>query len=178
MKLSCLAIVVLLVASVPSEAAAQRGEKKCTPEVVEAAHTMNGEVFRDCDVTKRASIKAEPRVEARYGELSCVVAEVEFVVDSTGRADTSLVMVIVDANSQDFARALLQHVRRIEFKPAIKDGVAVRQVMRLRRGFETKKSFVIGGVGSDGRMPATAIPRPGHQGEIQGTPVTRCRPGG
>jgi len=59
---------------------------------------------------------------------TCYSADLEFVVDSTGRPETSTARV-VRANDSNYAQAVLATVPSWRYEPASRDGMPVRQIV-------------------------------------------------
>lgn len=91
------------------------------------------------DVTTPAklmeSVIASPRYpDALAGSGATGVVVLMFVVDEHGHVDRKTVQVINDADYL-FAKAVRDYIGNVRYAPAIKDGVAVRQVVQFSVGF-------------------------------------------
>lgn len=166
-------MVVAVLALSPSLAAAQRGSEKCSVEAIDPVHTQRGPVLRDCDVESKASLRREPRLQFDFPrDVGCLIAEFEFVVDTTGVIDTTGVVVVVDGNNTEFVRYLRSRLGEFRYKPAKHEGALVRQVVRYRKAMKLEKlSFTVAAVtgpggtvrtGSIGSGPALPPPNSGR----------------
>jgi hypothetical protein len=112
-------------------------------------------VYRDCAVDRRARL-------VRHGDLSsyrppsnvsCLKAELEFVVDADGRPEVVTAKVI-SASEPAFGEALLESLPGWRYAPAQKAGVAVRQIVRERQAI----AKVAVAVSSGGASRPTPLP--------------------
>jgi hypothetical protein len=100
-----------------------------------AWYLARGPVYRDCAVDRRARLlttNGRPQFQPPTPPLAgtaCYSAQIEVVVDSAGVPELETVRV-VRANDPAFADAVLASLPRWRYQPALKSGVAVRQVVR------------------------------------------------
>ena len=105
----------------------------CAATPGDSATTRPGAVFRDCDVTVRARAIDRPMTmdfqAPETGEAqSCFSAELEFVVDTTGRPEVQT-MKIVRTNNLPYAQWAMSAISQWRYSPAQLNGVPVRQIV-------------------------------------------------
>lgn len=98
-----------------------------------------GPVYRDCAVERAARLlttQTHPDYRPTTPRSTCYSADLEFVVDSTGRPEVPTIQV-VRANDQGFAESVLAMVRGWKYDPAVRDGKAVRQIVTSHQVMST-----------------------------------------
>jgi hypothetical protein len=98
-----------------------------------------GPVYRDCAVDRQASLQGaaiNPQFQPTSMALNCYVAEVEFVVTAAGQPEANTVRV-TRTNDRAFGDAVRDIVPRLRYEPAMRDGVAVRQIVLEKRMVQT-----------------------------------------
>jgi hypothetical protein len=161
-----LACIVTLVALVGSGCASAGGaaahHESCALRAADSTFAAGSPVYRDCAVDKKAEpINPSSRIDFRAPQVGnyCYSADVEFVVDQAGIPEPNTVR-IVHANEQVFGQAVLDAVSSWRYRPAIKDGRPVRQIVEERRAVQTAVVVVRAGSGPPaGPPPRTAAPR-------------------
>lgn len=127
----------------------------CSVAAVDSAWLASGPVYRDCDVERPAAARTTGRPRFTFPrELSCVIVELEFVVDSTGRPRPETARV-VSTNSAEYAELLLETLPRWRYEPARRAGAPVHQVVHVRHArADERLPFVIQGQRPPPRAPA------------------------
>jgi hypothetical protein len=137
-------------------AARSAGSSACAP--VRAEFSLFGQtVYRDCEVDRRARLQTplpEVPYTLRRGE-SCVRATIDFVVDAAGHPVLSTARV-ARGSDPTFAEAVLGTLEALRYEPALKEGRAVPQLVRLGRSFAVRGNVVLGGAPSAVRPPRRA----------------------
>ena len=153
-------IVIFISAVVASAACASTSttvrSEQCVLAAADSIYLEAGPVYRDCAVERRAVLTdRSPRADFRpsstptQGEKACYVAEVQFVVDTTGRLEEGTPRVL-RTNNPDFATAAVSAMKRWRYTPATIQGVPVRQIVREKEGMATEVVVV----------PMGGVPRP------------------
>jgi hypothetical protein len=103
----------------------------CTQPELDSLWLVAGPVYRECEV----DVPARPRDPYLYqpnftpfGSQSCYDAQVRFVVDTSGAVEPGTVR-IVSSNSPQMTNSLLRSVPGWRYRPAVKNGVRVRQAV-------------------------------------------------
>jgi len=115
-----------------------------------------GPVYRDCAVDRAARLlttQTHPDYRPTNPRSTCYSADVEFVVDSTGRPEMPTLQV-VRANDQGFAESVLAMVRAWKYEPAVRDGRAVRQIVTSHQVMSTMVVVVPKGMPPPSSPPA------------------------
>ena len=86
---------------------------------------------------------------------ACYIAQIEFVVDETGTPDVENAKVL-HTNNPEYASAALQALSRWRYRPALRNGVAVRQITTEKFGM---RAVVV-------TAPAGQVPRPPVRGPV------------
>ena len=127
----------------------------CTLTASDSVYLKRGPVYRDCGVEHRAQLvdrsarpDFRPDVSLAFRD-ACYSAEIQFVVDETGTPEVEDARV-VHSNNPAFATAAMEAVARWRYKPALLDGVAVRQITTEKLGMA---AVVV-------TVPAGQMPRP------------------
>ena len=97
----------------------------------DSVFALFGPVYRDCAVDRTAHLlntQIHPDYRPTNPRPMCYSADLEFVVDSTGRPEVPTVRV-VRSNDQGFAESVLAMVRAWKYDPALRDGRPVRQIV-------------------------------------------------
>lgn len=147
-------LVIGASAAVPREAEAQGN---CSVDSIPAALQATGPVYRDCEVTTPATVKKDVRFRAPDGQEGCnIELIVEFVVDTSGLADTTSVSFKL-STSRSAAGEFLKGLRTWRFAPAVLNGQRVRQLVQVRREHIARKersSFTVGPMSSGAPSPS------------------------
>jgi hypothetical protein len=120
-------------ASAGGPAGAGGRHSSCPLPAQDSVYLAAGPVYRDCAVDRKAEVVADLRPDFRPspGQL-CYDAEVEFVVDPRGLPEVATARLI-HSNNLEFADAVRALVPRLKFRPAVRDGSAVRQIVTLKK---------------------------------------------
>jgi len=164
--------LALLVALFNTPAEAQR-RKKCNTALPDSSLLVSGPVYRECDVDRAASrVGLEPKLSSSSTPAgtshssSCTVAEFRFVVDTSGKVEPAGIEV-ARTDDRSFSQAVLVTLNELRYRPAMRDGVPVRQLVTYRR----TRSVVVTTttVVSSGAMPTAAdLPMSGPSGTTSG----------
>jgi|GEM_PF-1720235 len=164
MRFLFVALVALLA---PTLASAQKPKGHCSGTPPDSAEQAQGPVFRDCEVDQpaerlggRPSINWDPPNPAyRSNVYTCLQTMVEFVVDTLGLPELESVRTI-SSNNSEFEQAVLASVGELRYRPARRQGEAVRQVVvyGLRARVEMLVVTTFGPGGSNGGTPMTPPP--------------------
>jgi hypothetical protein len=134
----------------------------CGLRTSDSVYAARGPVYRDCAVDSKASLLvANPRIDFQPppAATACYSAELEFVVDTNGTPEMQTAL-IVRATDQAFGQAVLTAVAGWRYKPAMRDGHRVRQIVEDRRMAQTMVVAVrAGSPPPSGPPPRTALPR-------------------
>jgi TonB-like protein len=121
------------------------GQKSCELARADSVYLEGGPVYRDCAVDRRAKLLGSlpvPNLELvtpPTGTPACWTAEIQFVVDSAGEPELMTVRVL-RTSDPSFADAVIATLPQWKYQPAVKDGVAVRQIVRQRRGLSVQRT--------------------------------------
>ena len=135
----------------------------CVLRPRDSTYAAGRAVYRDCAVDRPArltnsSVRPDwsPPTTANN---SCYSVEMEFVVDEAGRVERETATV-VQTSDRRFADAWMMTLPEWKFEPAIRAGVAVRQIVVAGRTAQTAVVRSTGPVGT-GRPPSTTerLPR-------------------
>ncbi len=122
------AVAVAFAAAACSAATRGPRAQDCAPETLDPSWTASGQVYRACEVDRTARWD-NPDVRPDYvPSRACETAVLQFVVDTSGSPEPGTVRV-VRANSPQLAQALIATMARWRFRPALKGGAPVRQVV-------------------------------------------------
>lgn len=135
-----LMIVAAMLVSIHAPAsAAQPKPVECSVDSASFAPHAAAGVLRNCDVDKPARLRNPPAPSYRLPpDANCARATLEFVVDSSGRVDTTTALVI-ETDDRDFASAVIKTLARWQYDPAEHQGRRVRQLVRERRVVEGRQ---------------------------------------
>jgi hypothetical protein len=116
-------------------------------------------LYRDCNVDRKARL-AITRLHPQFtpnsrGGPTCYSAMVEFVIDSTGRAEKESIHV-VKTTDPSFGAAVADVVPRLSFEPAMKGGQTVRQIDTYEEKMSISK--VVVPAGAPARNPTPRAP--------------------
>ena len=128
---------LLLAVTACASAGARSSDRtsSCALRSSDSAFARVGPVYRDCAVDRAARLLNSRIVhpDFRPTRATCYSAEVEFVVGVGGSAETQTVR-IVKATDGSFAQSVVAMVPRLEYEPAQRGGVPVRQIVTLKEG--------------------------------------------
>jgi len=157
----CIALLVgLLGPTLACAGATANPNAACELAPADSQYLLTGPVYQDCAVDQPARHRGreiypetfEPRIPLSELTDQCYRAAIEFVVDTTGAPELATARV-VRTNHPEFADAVLATLPRWRYRPARKDGVAVRQIVREERALAIR--LVVRGQG----VPPTPPPR-------------------
>jgi outer membrane biosynthesis protein TonB len=133
--LAGLAIAIAACASAPRTSRATA----CALTTTDSVYLKRGAVYRDCGVDQRvqpldhsARPDFHPDVSRSFRE-ACYTATIQFVVDETGIPEIEDAR-IVHSNSPAFTDAALRAIAQWRYRPALLNGVAVRQITTEKLG--------------------------------------------
>lgn len=102
-------------------------------------------LFRNCAVDRSARFVTNGGTRPDYRpsapRTACYSTEVEFVVDATGKPETSTARV-ARGNDPAFGDAVLATLASWRYEPAIRDGVPVRQIVTSHQSMSTSVVIV------------------------------------
>ena len=105
----------------------------CALTKTDSVYLKGGPVYRGCGVDQRvqsldrsAQPDFHPDVSLAFRD-ACYTAEIEFVVDETGTPETEDARVVL-TNNPTYASAAIQALTRWRYRPALLNGVPVRQI--------------------------------------------------
>lgn len=131
MRAASLVSLVLLntaVFSADASAQAPSGSRSCAPAELLPIWTSRGPVFRSCDVDQPATTDYLRYTFNPPRSDQCYNATIAFVVDAEGAVEPGSSHVLYTSHSV-FSQAMLNSIRSLTFRPALKDGRPVRQVV-------------------------------------------------
>ena len=127
----------------------------CTLTAGDSVFLKGGAVYRDCAVSQRVQVldrsarpDFRPDVSLQFRD-ACYSAEIQFVVDETGTPEVEDAKVL-HSNNPAFASASIQALSRWRYRPALLNGIPVRQI--------TTEKFGVAAVVVT--VPAGQTPRP------------------
>jgi len=140
-----------------SGASAARDE--CLLGEEDSVYLGGGPVFRDCNVDQEARLTTpnppidfRPSTTPRSGGRACYLVELQFVVNVAGVPEKETAK-IVRTTEPAFAEAVLASLPSWRYRPAEKEGIPVRQIVRERRAIAL--AVVAVGSGQSPRPPTT-----------------------
>lgn len=154
-------LVALLLPLAAPQAQSSATSQECAPVVADTARFGSAPVFAPCEVQTPAKLKRaiKPMVEFP-NRVSCLIAELEFVVDETG-APIRATAVVLNATTAAYGEAVLTRVGQWRYAPAMRDGRPVRTLVvgRLAMQDESRVAFVVGRPGEPAPSRAPAATR-------------------
>jgi len=146
-------------ASAGGPAGAGGRRSSCPLRAQDSVYLAAGPVYRDCAVDRQAHVVRQPRTDFQPtpGQL-CYEADFEFVVDANGKPEPGTSR-LVRTNSREYSDAVAGIVPRLEFRPATRDGSAVRQIVTYKQVLQGVTHST-----SPGSVPATVPVAPPSSG--------------
>jgi hypothetical protein len=135
---SFVTLVTVLVLAITGCASSGVKSASCGVDARDSIFAAAGPVYRDCAVDTKAKL-TNPEVHTDFQppqRNGCYSTELEFVVGTDGRPELSTVRT-VSANDQNFATAVLESLRQWHYTPALRGGIAVRQIVVEKRSAMT-----------------------------------------
>jgi len=131
--MACVPVVVAGCATATQNA--NRAECALTPR--DSLYLANGPLYRECAVDRPArlltrDVRLDFDPPPPTGAAVCYKAEIEVVIDTAGVPETETAR-LVQATDVAFGEAALRAVPALRYRPARKDGAAVRQVVQETR---------------------------------------------
>jgi hypothetical protein len=149
--LAGLAIAIAACASATTTSAV----RTCALTKTDSVYLQRAAVYRDCAVEQRVQLidrsarpDFRPDVSLAFRD-ACYSAEIQFVVDENGTPETEDARVI-HSNNPAFASAAIDAIAKWRYRPALLNGVAVRQITKEKLGMA---AVVV-------TVPAGQTPRP------------------
>jgi hypothetical protein len=135
LRVAITAALTAMVAGCASSGAtttARRGS--CVLTKGDSVFALAGPVYRDCAVDRvaRLTSSTQPDFHPMDSRTSCYAADVEFVVDTTGRPETRTARAVHTTDPQ-FAESVLSSLAAWKYDPASLDGKLVRQIVASHR---------------------------------------------
>ena len=132
--------------------------KECELSDRDSAFAVGGPVYRDCAVDRAARLLAIDRHPdfrpTGTPRTTCYSADLEFVVDSTGKPETRMAR-IVRASDQGYAESVLATLNSWKYEPAVRDHRPVRQIVTSHQTLSTMVVVVPAGSPLPSRPPAS-----------------------
>ena len=138
-----LGIIALAAGTVSAGAQGAASKRNCTPAVIDTVRYGSVPINRDCDVEKPAKLKHDEEPSYRLPkDVQCVVVEMLFVVDSTGKVVTGSASVVT-TNDPEYAELMVTSLPKWRYEPARKDKKPVAQLVWTRNP-RAATSFSVG----------------------------------
>jgi len=151
-------VVLGACASAGGPAGAGGRRSSCPLRAQDSVYLAAGPVYRDCAVDRKAEVETNLHPDFRpFPGQSCYDAEVEFVVGPTGAPEVPTAR-LVRSNSREYGDAVSALVPRLKFRPAMRDGVAVRQIVEFKQVMQAVVVAVPMGSAPPSRPPAPLPP--------------------
>jgi hypothetical protein len=151
-------VVLGACASAGGPAGAGGRHSSCPLRAQDSVYLAAGPVYRDCAVDRKAEVETNLHPDFRpFPGQSCYYAEVEFVVGPTGIPEVPTAHV-VRSNNHEYGDALSALVPRLKFRPAIRDGATVRQIVDFKQVMQSVVVAVPMGSAPPSRPPAPLPP--------------------
>ena len=132
--------------------------EKCGLRGDDSSFAATGAVFRDCAVDRRAMLSTSSIrpdwTPASAVRSACYFVELEFVVDTMGRAETGTARA-ARSNDRVFAEAWLATLNQWKYTPAQRAGAKVRQIVTEHRSAQTGVVIVPSGSPPPARPPVS-----------------------
>lgn len=132
LRILVLAGMAIIAAACASAGGKSAQRKECELSDRDSVFAVSGPVYRDCAVDRAARLLAINRHPdfrpTGTPRTTCYSADLEFVVDSTGKPETRMAR-IVRANDQAYAESVLATLMFWKYEPAVRDHRPVRQVV-------------------------------------------------
>ena len=143
-----LALLVIAAAQVSqSDPLLAQSRKSCAPP--DSTFADFGTVYSACQVNKPAKLRSRlrPAYTPSPGASipSCLKAVVDAVIDENGQVIVPSIR-LVSTTDRLFSEAVIEEVRMAKYEAAQKEGVPVRQVLRLEHGGVVFQRVSIGAV--------------------------------
>src|SRR5262245_42083264 len=126
------ALLAALVTACASSKTTSGRRAACDLSPSDQAFVLGRPVFRDCAVDRPARFvsygSTRPDFRPASMRSECYSADLKFVVDSTGRPETSTAQ-IERSNDRSYAEAVLATIASWRYDPALLNGVPVRQTV-------------------------------------------------
>ncbi len=144
MKRTAILLSLMLVAtSVHAQPESTTPKLRCSVSAIDSRIYGSGEIHRDCDVDQPAKLIDAPRPAVKLQQDPiCVFTELEFAVDEEGRPIAATARS-KRGNSRKFTELTLKSLPDWRYSPAIKNGIAVRQVVKARVARENEKLLTV-----------------------------------
>ena len=122
----------------------------------DAIFAVGGLVYHDCSVDRPAHLTASTHADFRTptNSTACYSADIEFVVDTSGRPETQTARV-VRTTDQPFGQSVLASLKDWRFNPAIRDSVPVRQIVTSHQAMQVSRVIMTPGASSPSRPPVS-----------------------
>lgn len=124
--LCAIGLLAAACASVP-----RGGRAPCDIAASDSVFAAGRPVFRDCSVDRPARFISTGGMRPEFdppARTACYSADLEFVVDAAGHPETSTARIL-RSNNQSFAQAVLETINAWTYAPAMRAGMAVRQIV-------------------------------------------------
>ncbi len=144
----------LACASSGASSASTAGGGACELQPKDSVYAMYAPVYRDCAVQKKARLlNPELHPDFKPTREGCYSADFEYLVDALGRVNPSTIQKL-KATDQTLADAAVAILPLRRYEPAVRDSVAVAQIVTDR--FELMMKRIV--------VPAGTRPNPGRAG--------------
>ncbi|HSA56680.1 MAG TPA: hypothetical protein VLE53_13305 [Gemmatimonadaceae bacterium] len=162
-----LAASVTLLSALACASGGTRAAAACESQPADSVYQGSEPAWRACAVERPARLLSpgqrinwQPPGGPALSGTRCFVAQLEFVVDSAGLPEPGTARV-VHSNEPGFAQAVLASLPDWRYRPALRAGVPVRQIVSERRtsALVTRIVAVPAGSGPPSVPPPTSPPR-------------------
>lgn len=140
LRILVLAGMAMIAAACASAGGKSAQRKECELSDRDSVFAVGGPVYRDCAVDRAARLLATNRHPdfrpSGVPHTTCYSADLEFVVDSTGKPETRMAR-IVRTNDQGYAESVLVTLTSWTYDPALRDHRPVRQIVTSHQTMAT-----------------------------------------
>jgi hypothetical protein len=127
-------------------------EATCELVPADSQYLVGGPVYHDCAVDQRARLRGravypdnfEPQLPLTEPGERCYRVDLQFVVDTSGAPELGTAQV-VRTNHPECAEAVMATLPKWRFRPALRGGVPVRQIVREKQEMAVQVVTVVAG---------------------------------
>jgi hypothetical protein len=157
LRLAISGVVSIVIAACASSGKTTEHRTDCVLADRDSVFIRGGPIYRDCAVDRTARLTNTVHADYRPStpRPGCYAADIEFVVDTTGKIETGTARV-VRANDTQFAESVIASLPAWKYEPANRDGKLVRQLVSSHQSISAVLVRV-----PEGSLPPSG--RPGGQ---------------